>query len=507
MRIKLKHISRYLIMFYCALPICGCKKLIEIDPPINSTTTGDVFKTSAQTNAALAGLYSSILGSSVTADQTLFSNAGATIYGGLSSDELRTLSGLDNNLDYQFETSKLLVENATAGGLIWSPAYKIIYSANSIMEGVAASTSSGLSDDLRKQATGESKFIRAFCYFYLTNFFGDLPMPLVSDFTKTATLSRAPQADVYSQMVLDLKDAQLNLPDDYSFANGERVRANKWAATALLSRVYLYQKDWINAEAQATAIINNAQYSLLPALTDVFLKNSKEAIWQLSPNIKASPYNGTVEGNDFIPPGVLYDVPDDVLPIVLVPDVFDASLDTWLPRYYSSSYLANAFEPNDQRKTTWMKFTPVPSYAPWNGQYIYWPDKYTERGVLGNAVTQYYTVLRLGEQYLIRAEARAEQGKISEAAADLNAIRARAGLPATNASTQTTLLTAIAHERQVELFCEFGHRFFDLKRTGQASTVLGAIGYKEGFNAHQLLYPIPPLEIARDPNLRQNPGY
>ena len=116
-------------------------------------------------------------------------------------------------------------------------------------------------------------------------------------------------------------------------------------------------------------------------------------------------------------------------------------------------------------------------------------------------------VLRLAEQYLIRAEARAEQNNLTGAVADLNIIRNRAGLPNTTAVTQGDILTAIMHERQVELFSEWGHRFFDLKRTGQANTVLGAIASKQPWNTNQLLYPIPVSETTNDAFLQQNPGY
>ncbi|MCK9305851.1 MAG: RagB/SusD family nutrient uptake outer membrane protein, partial [Bacteroidales bacterium] len=119
------------------------------------------------------------------------------------------------------------------------------------------------------------------------------------------------------------------------------------------------------------------------------------------------------------------------------------------------------------------------------------------------------TVFRLAEQYLIRAEARAQQNKLDLAIADVDAIRARAGLPLienTNPGIgKAALLDAIMQERRVELFTEWGHRWFDLKRTGKAVAVLSAI--KTGFSANDLLYPIPASELNKDPFLEQNPGY
>jgi hypothetical protein len=116
-------------------------------------------------------------------------------------------------------------------------------------------------------------------------------------------------------------------------------------------------------------------------------------------------------------------------------------------------------------------------------------------------------VLRLAEQYLISAEAKAQLDDINGAATALNALRTRAGLPNTTAATKEAMLAAIAHERQTELFAEWGHRWMDLKRTNKATAVLGAISNKQPFKAGQLLYPIPPTEITNDPNLQQNPEY
>ena len=114
-------------------------------------------------------------------------------------------------------------------------------------------------------------------------------------------------------------------------------------------------------------------------------------------------------------------------------------------------------------------------------------------------------VFRLGEQYLIHAEAAAELGNLGTALSDLNTVRARAGLGASTAATQADLLTAIMHERQVELFTEWGNRWFDLNRTGTAGTVLNA--EKGGFQPYMALYPVPFSQIQVNILLSQNPGY
>ena len=135
------------------------------------------------------------------------------------------------------------------------------------------------------------------------------------------------------------------------------------------------------------------------------------------------------------------------------------------PNFTLDTGLMNAFETGDLRRTHWVDSTD------YSGTYFYFPNKYPV--YVGNpGDTPYYTMLRLAEQYLIRAESEANQGGsgITGAIADLDTLRARAGLPFLSSSlNQTQVLVAVAQERRIELFAEWGHRWFDLKRTGMTS--------------------------------------
>ncbi|HTF30713.1 MAG TPA: RagB/SusD family nutrient uptake outer membrane protein, partial [Flavitalea sp.] len=138
----------------------------------------------------------------------------------------------------------------------------------------------------------------------------------------------------------------------------------------------------------------------------------------------------------------------------------------------------------------------------------YYPYKY-KSATLDDPITEYATVFRLGEQYLIRAEARAQQGDILGATDDLNTIRARAGLGNTAATIQSDLLAAILHERRVELFTEWGHRWFDLKRTASVDAVMNLVTPQKGgtWSSNWAWYPIPDGELRANKNLVQNVGY
>ncbi|HEU4473178.1 MAG TPA: RagB/SusD family nutrient uptake outer membrane protein, partial [Flavisolibacter sp.] len=122
-------------------------------------------------------------------------------------------------------------------------------------------------------------------------------------------------------------------------------------------------------------------------------------------------------------------------------------------------------------------------------------------------LAEYLIVFRLAEQYLIRAEARMHKGDIQGSISDLNIIRSRAGLPSLPVTlTPVQLATAIEQERRVELFCEWGHRWQDLKRTGRAGAVLST-AKAPNWQSTDELYPIPAVEMQNNPFLTQNPGY
>ncbi|MFA4868140.1 MAG: RagB/SusD family nutrient uptake outer membrane protein [Pedobacter sp.] len=478
-----KNIKIYFCLTGLLLLFCtSCKKLISIPDPVDTTTTNKVFATDNQATSAMAGVYSIMINStSVGASAySSFSSGYSTVLGGVSSDELKTLT-----VDL-FGTNKLTRDNSPV--VLWTSAYKAIYGVNDVIEGIEASTSQGLTAKARKRLTGEAKFIRAFTYFYLVNFFGDVPLVLTVDFNQTVQMQRMPSAEVYKQIIKDLEEAKALLGTDFSNSKtGERIIPNKWAATAMLARVYLYTGDYTNAAAQAGEVIDQAGlFQLKEDLNEVFLMNSTEAIWQLQQNDPSA-----IKGRS-TPEG-----------FTLLPDV---SLGSIYPLRFTDELL-QVFENDDKRLKDW-----TITYMR-DGEKAYVPYKYKKGGdqiSKDSPITEYYMVLRLAEQYLIRAEARTlNGGPLGLAIDDLNVIRRRAGvenLPAT--LSRAEVIAAIEKERRTELFVEWGHRWFDLKRTGRAHDVLSAIPAKQPWAGdYQLLYPIPLTEISANNKLSQNPGY
>jgi len=442
-----------------ALTFCsGCDDLLDIPQPDTELIREAVFESDDTALAALAGVYNKLVKSSAFSGGSV----SITVTEGVYADELISYA-ISAHPIVPFYLNSVTSTNPTVSGM-WSDCYNMIYSANAVIEGL---NSPSISADISAQLMGEALFMRAFLHFYLVNAFGLVPYIRTTDYEANSKVSRMPVDEVYNKIIEDLIQAKSYLKDEYPSAN--RVRVNKGTATAFLARVYLYNHNWENAEIQATEVIANSQYELLADVNSVFLKESKETIWQLIP-----PYGYTNEGSNFI-------------------------LSAPPTKVALKNDLVNTYSTNDLRKANWTNsFTSNSGLTTW-----YYPFKYKVKNVAD--YTEYSVVVRLAEQYLIRAEARAMQNDISGAQADINTIRNRAGLPNTAATTQSQLLEAIVQERQFELFTEWGHRFFDLKRWGKLDEVLGPI--KANWDTTDALLPIPQSEILINPNLTQNLGY
>lgn len=459
------------IIYVFSILQVACRKYVTVDPPVGQLTADKIFSTNSTAIQAMVSIYADM------------ANSFNPVYlSGLSSDELTSYSTYINTLQY-YENS--LNESIISSNDLWQPYFRLIYQANAEIEGVANNES--LTPAVSKQLSGEAKFVRAYCYFYLTNFFGDLPLVITTDYATNSKLGRISQALIYKNIIADLVDAEANLNEKYvditdTALTTQRVRPNRYAAAALLARVYLYMGDYSNATVEATKVINNPDYSIETNLANVFLSSSKEAIWQLQPSVAG--YN-TVYGSNFILTG---------------------------PPFGESTTLSNAllnsFEIGDARKYTWINSFVDTTIIP-NVSYYY---AYKYKINAASSVTESTIVFRLAEQYLIRAECLAQQGDISGALADLNIIHQRMGatkLQPIATTSKSELLKAILHERQVELFTEGCHRWFDLKRTNSADTIMPFITKLKGgvWSNIAKLYPIALAERLNDPNIGQNPGY
>lgn len=454
-------IFKCLAFFLLVIGFIGCSDFVEVDAPKNILVSETVFNDPATVESALANIYFKI-----REEGMVSGNLGLTTSLGIYSDEL-DYYGFDSSYS-QFYNHNVIAGNNTILGW-WSHAYNIIYSANDIIKGVE--NSNALTSEEKDRSKGQALFVRAYVHSLLANIYGDIPYITTTDYRENNVVSRLPLADVYDHIIDDLMEAVVLL-EVMDGNSGERVLPGQDVAKALLARMYLYSEQWELAASMATDLIDS--YSLEMEINHVFLKASSETIWQLKPG--DSPRN-TQEANQLV--------------IRFIPGQIYALSDT----------LLEAFEAGDLRFTNW-----VGSISNTNNTVtLQFAHKY--KALFTETESLEYSILfRLAEQYLIRAEARAHLGNISGAKEDINAIRNRAGLANTPASTVSDVLEAIRQERRVELFTEQGHRWFDLKRTGNASEVLSPI--KPNWQGTDVLFPIPETELETNPNLLpQNGGY
>lgn len=467
---KLKLTIPWGIIIIIGLLSISCEDFVEVEAPDNKMVQDVVFSDDATAQSAMTGIYNQLFLASFSNGQ----RNSVTLLSGLSADNFRNIYTA-NLTRMEFEQHELLPDNPHNLEL-WASAYNMIYMTNSLLEGL--NSSEEISSEIKTQLESEARFIRAFTYFYLVNLYGDIPLVLTTNYQDNQLATRNPSGEVYEQVIIDLEIAIDSLTTEY--LNEERTQVNQYAAMALLARVHLYLENWEEAEILSSQVINaSSTYEILQDLNDVFLANSKEAIWQISSAGGSGLVTHTNEGSIFI-----------------IHPVF-----SFLASIQLEDQFVNVFKDVDARFENWIDYH--------EGMDAFYAHKYKIWNSSEFPIEEYSMVLRLAEQYLIRAEARAQRENLSGAIEDLDVLRTRAGIeliseinPGINPQE---LLNIIIEERRKELFTEWGHRWLDLKRTGCADEVFGT--NNSLWENTDLLYPIPAEERMRNPNLSQNPGY
>ncbi|RMZ58524.1 RagB/SusD family nutrient uptake outer membrane protein [Chryseobacterium nematophagum] len=368
----------------------------------------------------------------------------------------------------------------------WIGQWQAVNRANQVITNVP---NIDMNSDLKNRLVAEAKMLRAYFYFNLVRIYGGVP--IFDGVQSNYTIPRNSVDEVYNFIISDLTSAASILPQTYGAADLGRV--TKGAALGLLSKVYLYKKDWQKAYDTSNQVMALG-YGLDPDFNHLFRPAGEfgpESVFEVNCQC-VSQYGGSqyaeVQG---------------------VRNQFGWGFFT------PSSALENAFEVGDIRKEltilrngeTTLEGDLIamgdPNSVTTYNQKVYVPTS-LNNNACGYGSIQNIRIIRFAEILLINAEAANELGNSTTAATNLNKVRHRAQLGDTTASTQLALRTAIWHERRVELALE-GDRFVDLVRTGQAATVLASYGFKAGKNE---VFPIP-LDAMNQSNgaFVQNPGY
>jgi hypothetical protein len=439
------------LLLSAAVCFPSCEDFLDVSPR-NAIPSGKAITDAGTLRAAILGAYSSL--------QDYYSGNYVSL-GAMPADYVSYNGTLSQYL--QLDQNAIPNDNVITVA-VYQDIYQAINSANSIIDATGSLNDPLLAQAEKENILGEACFIRALGYFDLARGWGGVQIQLKPTTSLEALngIKRSSLAQTYDQVLADLTQAESLLPEDASTRN----RAQKSTARALRARLHLYREQWEEAEKYATQVIDNPKYALTEPygafFTAPFL--TEESVFELSFSLN--------DRNNY--------------------------WNMWFPASLGGQY---TLKPSD--KVVALLNDPETG-GNRNAAIAGTDDNVYGRlyNTAGQAIDPAY-VIRIAELYLIRAEARAKKASpdLQGAAADLNKVRERAGIPAwTDLNDASRLVRAIEDENGIEFAFE-AHRWFDLVRTKRAGEVLGIT------QADFWLFPIPSSDILSDPDVTQNPGY
>ncbi|WP_423128628.1 RagB/SusD family nutrient uptake outer membrane protein [Gaoshiqia sp. Z1-71] len=464
---------KYILILFVAIYF-GCSEDFLDRSPISNPNEVDFYQSKDDIETALWAAYNSLY--------TLYGPESLpSFFGELMSDNAYSDNAAGRIQDYEgFENHTMSDDNELVLNY-WNSYYKSLYMINNII-----SRAENINFDTQAALIGEAKFLRALYYFDMVRAWGDIPLV-----TKPISISeayaqgRTPKADVYNQIVEDLKFAASNLPLK---ANQRFVgAASSDAANTLLGKVYLTLGDKTKASEALLKVYG--KFSLVPYanLWDKTKKNGTESIFEIQ-------YKGG-KSNPYSRYWAMFSPLDNRVVTAWGAGMNQVTLDLW-----------NAYEAGDPRRDlsiqngyTTAAGVPVDVKYP-----IKWKDTSAEVDGLREAADNNFIILRYADVLLMLTEATGD-------AKYLNEVRGRVGLPHYGAagypSAYNTVALALEHERQVEFALEF-HRWFDLIRTGRAIAVIKNSSKNITLNENQLVLPIPLQVITQNSGvITQNEAY
>jgi hypothetical protein len=439
------------------ITFAGCKKSFLNKEIIGVNTQSGSLDNADNARAAVSACYAYVNGGDW--NQCLF-------------PRLLMESGTDNGWganDYQDRPAELGVcdftgvnSNVSYVENYYKNMHEGIRNCNFVINGLATVTA--IPDDLKNRYIAEAKFLRGYFYFELVKAFGD--DVINKDFKAgdgTLVLPRSPKADVYQQIINDLKEAAAILPEKGQYGSPDVGRATKGAAVGFLAKAYLFNGDYPNAESTALQVISSAKNSLESTYSRIFEPeniNGRESLFEVN-------YTNAVGfGNGPIPGEV----------------TGAASVDGGWGWFGLTSDLENAFikEGDDvRRKATILKAgetvdneTPARVYPkhlvgnkPAHTSWRYYRKFYIPLSKRVGSPWPYNDIkMRYAEVLLIHAEAAAFNNKNADALNSLNLVRRRVGLADKTGLSGDALKQAVWNERRLELSGEGTYRWDDIRR-------------------------------------------
>jgi starch-binding outer membrane protein, SusD/RagB family len=476
-----------ILCFLSVLSLGACSNFL-IENPEDVLTTENFFRTEGDAIAAVTGVYARLnkgIYNRVLYLVTDLQADDATVGKGVSNPLIRVIDSFEHG------PVNDPIENA------WTQHYEAINRTNFVIARVPGVS---MTEALRNRLVAEAKFLRGLFYFNLVRMYGDVPLIVQpTESLDGLNVSRTSTAEVYTQIVKDISEAEAALPTTYPTADLGRV--TKGAATALLAKVYLTQKNWQLAAQKSKEVIDSRLYSLHDDYAKIFQTATENTVeYIFSAQFTTGLGVGTVAANG----NSMMALQSPQSPVITGLQGNEADIPT--------AEAIALYKPGDRRAavTLFSSYTlagRVSTFSPLFFKYFD-PASLTRANDSGVNVP----VLRYADVLLMYAEALNEiGGPTAEAYAQINAVRRRArianvpnALPDLANLTQTTFRQAIYDERRLEFMME-NHRWFDLLRTNRAISVMTAAG--KAIKPYNVLLPIPQRERDTNKSLTQNPGY
>lgn len=540
--------KKYIIAITSFVMLCGissCSKSFLDETPLSSSAPQNILVDSAGFQTAIIGIYNQY-----SNFYTYSGHQGFPSVWVVGTDIANATTDGKEGIEIPYYNYGQLTSSDNAASYTWNMFYTMINLANTVID--YAEAPNKLTVTAKNWYEAEAKFFRAYSYNYLATLFGKVPLVTHAVTSAKVDFVRNSLDSVNALIVSDLQTATSDLPDVDALPNAFKSRVSKYVAMQLLAEVYLRIGKYDLAEQQTQAIINSGRFSLvnkrygvvstLPGdcYSDMFhygnqrrLQGNTEAIWVLE---QENPSQVAGGNTDNAQQRRVWGAAYYLIPGMKIADslggrgIARLRLSNWvLYGLYSKNDIRNSewnirrhYYYNDPANANYGK--PVPFTGPDTLRNICpstmkW-GQYDSNDEFGYAMIKDFILMRLGETYLLQAEAQFREGKLADAAASINVLRQRAfaDYPAegqVNASDIT--LDFILDERARELVGEENRRM-TLMRTGTlvdravrlnsndaAQPITGLAGSGTKF----LLMPIPLSEIQLNSGatLEQNPGY
>jgi hypothetical protein len=508
----------------------GCDSFLEEDYR-SGITTDNFFNNDAEAELAVNGLYRLLHSTALYKTRGIddFYTHGADVVG-----PSRNVNGTVHNY--------LIAEGVGDGEGTWNKLYEL--ARNSALFLSSIDGNENLSEAARNQAVGEILFMRALCYYHLTNIWGDVPyfreLPTSEELS---VITRSPKEDIRADMLVDLTRAISLLPTSYSGA--DLGRASKWAATMLKAKFHLFDSQWQSCLTECKSIIDNSPHLLLDNYADVFDQSdpanqyNDEHIFVVDFTTDATFGEGITNRTDDYNPRIR-DEPKNRAAKAFDSEgnpVYKSNGTQMVNWEYFQSLLQERDEdmtgygwscalPEIGRRENWQDgdlrydASITAEYLGFELSFPYYSKNWNldQINSLRSQHSENFIVFRMGDVYLMAAEAENELNGPDDAYQYVNKLRERAFEPDQpwSGMSKDEFRLAIRDERKYELGAE-GHRRMDLIRWGILLETVKATEHRSWNNpaaniqAKHVLYPIPLTEIQLNPALLEsdptNNGY